>query len=125
MLHLCVAARSLAVAFSLGTLALAACSHSAYTVRPVASIAADTVGKPVERLEEAFGAPRRVDSTPTQRVYVWFLEQSPPGAPVGFHGCDMEVTVDIRSQHVLGYSLANVGWGKCRELERKIRIAER
>jgi hypothetical protein len=123
MLHLSIAVRPLALA--LGTVALAACSHSAYTVRPVASIAADTVGKPVQRLEEAFGAPRRVDSTPTKRVYVWFLEQVPPGAPSGYHGCDMEVTVDIRSQHVLGYSLANVGWGKCGEVERKIRIAER
>jgi len=123
MLRRCAAARLLTLA--LGTVALAACSHSAYTVRPVGSIAADNVGKPVQRLEEAFGEPRRVESTSTQRVYVWFLEQSPPGAPVGFHGCDMEVTVDIRSQHVLGYSLANVGWGKCRELERKIRIAAR
>jgi len=125
MLPLCVAVRPLVIALALGLVALAACSHSAYTVRPVASIAADTVGKPVQRLEEAFGAPRRVDSTPTQRVYVWFLEQVPPGAPSGFHGCDMEVTVDIRSQHVLGYSLANVDWGKCGEVERKIRIAER
>jgi hypothetical protein len=123
MLRLRAAARLLALA--LGMAALGACSHSAYTVRPVASIAADNVGKPVQRLEEAFGEPRRVDSTPTQRVYVWFLVQAPPGAPVGFHGCDMEVTVDIRSQHVLGYSFANVGWGKCGELERKIRIAAR
>jgi hypothetical protein len=36
----------------------------------------------------------------------------------------MEVTVDGRSEHVLGYSLANVGWGKCGDLERSIRVAE-
>jgi hypothetical protein len=26
---------------------------------------------------------------------------------------------------VLGYSLSNVGWGKCPEVARKIRVAER
>ena len=56
---------------------------------------------------------------------MWFLAEKPAGAPVGFHGCEMEVTVDARSEHVLGYSLSNVGWGKCREVERKIRVAER
>ena len=106
-----------------GSFALAGCGHSAYAVRPVPRIAADNVGQPVSRLREAFGAPRRVDSTPTKMIYTWFLAQSPPGAPQGFHGCDMEVTVDIRSEHVLGYSLANVGWGKCHDLSRKVRIA--
>ena len=76
------------------------------------------------RLEEAFGAPRKVDRTPTKLVYDWFLAQAPAGAPVGFHGCEMEVTVDIRSEHVLGYSLANIGWGRCQDVQRKIRIAE-
>lgn len=109
----------------LGSLLLSACGHSAYAVRPVPRIAADNVGKPVSRLREALGAPRKVDTTPTKLIYVWFLEQAPPGAPAGFHGCDLEVTVDIRSEHVLGYSLANVGWGKCPELKRKIRVAER
>jgi hypothetical protein len=109
----------------LGSWILAGCGHSAYAVRPIPRIASDNVGKPVVRLEEAFGKPRKVDTTPTKLVYVWFLEQVPAGAPVGFHGCELEVTVDIRSTHVLGYSLANVGWGKCRELERKIRVAER
>ncbi len=115
----------LARVVALGSLLLAGCSHSGYAVRPLPRIAADNVGKPVSRLQEALGAPRKVDTTSTKLIYVWFLEQSPPGAPAGFHGCDMEVTVDIRSEHVLGYSLANVGWGKCRDLERKIRIAER
>src|SRR5882757_6463279 len=103
-----------------GIVLLTGCGHSGYDVRPVARIAADNVGKPVSRLRDAFGAPRKVDATSTKLVYVWFLEQSPPGAPLGFHGCEMEVTVDIRSEHVLGFSLANVGWGRCREMERKI-----
>lgn len=106
-------------------LALAACGHSGYAVRPVPRIAADNVGQPVSRLQEAFGAPRKVERTPTQLTYVWFLEQTPPGAPVGFHGCEMEVTVDARSRHVLGYSLSNIGWSKCPEVRRKILIAER
>jgi hypothetical protein len=105
--------------------ALAGCGHSDYAVRPVPSIAAETVGKPVRRLEEAFGAPRKVETTPTKQVYFWFVEQSPAGAPAGFHGCEMEVTVDIRSEHVLGYSLANVGWGRCRDALRRIRVAAR
>lgn len=105
-------------------LAFAGC-HSTYAVRPVPRIAADSVGKPVSRLQEAFGQPRKIDTTPTKEVYVWFLAQKPDGAPTGFHGCEMEVTVDARSEHVLGYSLSNVGWAKCREVERKIRIAER
>lgn len=88
-------------------------------------IAADSVGKPVARLQEAFGKPRKIDTTPTKEVYVWFLAQRPDGAPDGFHGCELEVTVDARSEHVLGYSLSNIGWSKCREVERKIRVAER
>ena len=83
------------------------------------------VGKPVQGLKDDFGPPRKVETTPTKMVYVWFLEQVPPGAPMGFHGCELEVTVDIRSDHVLGYALANVGWGRCREIEHRIRVAQR
>jgi hypothetical protein len=117
--------RVLGCAFALAVLALAACRGSGYAVRPIPRIAADSVGKPVRRLQDAFGQPRKVDVTPTKQVYVWFLEQKPDGAPAGFHGCELEVTVDPRSEHVLGYSLSNIGWSKCGEVERKIRIAER
>jgi hypothetical protein len=110
---------------ALAALGLAACGHSAYAVRSVPSIAAGNVGKPVSRLQEAFGEPRKIDQTSTKWVYVWFLPQKPAGAPAGFHGCEMEVTVDARSQTVLGYSLSNIGWSNCGEVERKIRIAER
>jgi hypothetical protein len=112
------------VVIAAAALAFAGC-HSTYAVRPVPRIAADSVGKPVSRLQEAFGQPRKIDTTPTKEVYVWFLPQKPAGAPDGFHGCEMEVTVDARSEHVLGYSLSNVGWAKCREVARKIRVAER
>jgi hypothetical protein len=118
MLRICVAV------LATGTAALVGCAHSDYATRPIPAIAAGIVGKPVHRLEEAFGAPRKVDRTPTKLVYDWFLAQAPAGAPVGFHGCEMEVTVDIRSEHVLGYSLANIGWGRCQDVQRKIRIAE-
>jgi hypothetical protein len=107
-----------------GAVALAACGHPEFVVRPIPRIAADSVGKPVKRLKDALGAPRKVDTTPTKLVYVWFLKQVPAGAPDGFHGCEMEVTVDIRSEHVLGYSMANVGWGNCHDVLRKIRVAE-
>ena len=106
-------------------LALCAC-HSGYAVRPVPRIAADNVGKPVSRLQEAFGEPRKIDTTPTKFVYVWFLPQKPKQeAPTGFHGCEMEVTVDLRSKRVLGYSLSNIGYSNCRDVERRIRVAER
>jgi hypothetical protein len=114
----------IAAAAVLGSMALAGCGHSGYAVRPIGRIAADNVGKPVSRLQEVFGAPRKIDTTSNKLVYVWFVKQAPAGAPVGFHGCEMEVTVDIRSEHVLGYSLSNVGWGECREVERKIRLTE-
>ena len=110
---------------ALGILMAAACGHSGYAVRSVPNIAADNVGKPVSRLQEAFGEPRKIDQTSTKWVYVWFLPQKPAGAPVGFHGCEMEVTVDARSQRVLGYSLSNIGWSNCRQVERRIRVAER
>jgi hypothetical protein len=111
-------------AVAAAVLALVGC-HGTYAVRPIPRIAADSVGKPVARLQEAFGKPRKIETTPTKEVYVWFLAQKPDGAPAGFHGCEMEVTVDTRSEHVLGYSLSNIGWSKCREVERKIRVAER
>jgi hypothetical protein len=117
--------RVTAVAVALGILMSAGCGHSGYAVRSVPKIAADNVGKPVGRLQEAFGHPRKIDQTSTKWVYVWFLPQKPAGAPVGFHGCEMEVTVDARSQRVLGYSLSNIGWSNCREVERRIRVAER
>ena len=109
----------------MAVLLLAACGQSGFAVRPIPRIAADNVGKPVSRLQEAFGDPRKIDQTSTKWVYVWFLPQKPPGAPTGFHGCEMEVTVDPRSQRVLGYSLSNIGWSNCREVERRIRVAER
>ena len=115
---------AMTLTMTLGTLAAAGCSQSGYAVRPVPRIAADNVGKPVSRLQEAFGDPRKIDQASTKWVYVWFFPQKPPGAPVGFHGCEMEVTVDARSQRVLGYSLSNIGWSDCREIERKIRVAE-
>jgi hypothetical protein len=114
-----------AAAVALGVLCAAGCGHAGYAVRPVSAIAADNVGKPVSRLQEAFGEPRKVDRTSMRWVYVWFLPQQPPGAPTGFHGCEMEVTVDPRSQQVLGYSLSNIGWANCHEMERRIRVAER
>jgi hypothetical protein len=112
-------------AAALGILSLIGCGHSAYAVRSVPRIAADNVGKPVSRLQEAFGEPRKVDQASTKWTYVWFLPEKPSGAPVGFHGCEMEVSVDPRSQRILGYSLSNIGWAKCGEVERKIRVAER
>jgi hypothetical protein len=117
--------RIVAMSAALAGLALAACGQAGYAVRPVPRIAADNVGKPVSRLREAFGEPRKIDTTPTKLTYVWFLEQSPAGAPAGFHGCELEVAVDPRSEHVLGFSLSNIGWAKCPDIERKIRIAER
>jgi hypothetical protein len=117
--------RVTAAAMALGILTSAGCGNSGYAVRPVPRIVADNVGKPVSRLQEAFGEPRKIDQTSTRWVYVWFLPQNPAGAPTGFHGCEMEVTVDARSQRVLGYSLSNIGWSSCREVERKIRVAER
>jgi len=106
-------------------LAFAGCQSPGYAVRPVSRIAADSVGKPVSRLEDAFGQPRKIETTPTREIYVWFFAETPAGAPVGFHGCEMEVTVDAHSAHVLGYSLSNIGWSKCGEVQRKIRVAER
>src|ERR1700678_2934217 len=115
---------AMTLAMTLGTLGGGGCGPSGDAVRPVPRIAAENVGKPVSRLQEAFGDPRKIDQASTKWVYVWFFPQKPAGAPVGFHGCEMEVTVDARSQRVLGYSLSNIGWSDCREVERKIRVAE-
>ena len=117
--------RSLRCALGTAALALAACHSAGYAVRPVPRIAADSVGKPVHRLEEELGQPRKIDASTNKHVYVWFLEQKPDGAPAGFHGCELEVTVDARSDQVLGYSLSNVGWAQCGQVERKIRVAAR
>jgi hypothetical protein len=118
--------RLTAAACVLGTVALAGCSGSGYAVRPVPRIAADNVGKPVSVLQEAFGEPRKIDRTSTKLVYVWFLPQKPKeGAPSGFQGCEMEVTVDARSQRILGYSLSNIGWSTCHDVQRRIRVAQR
>jgi len=104
---------------------LLGCS-GAYAVRPVARIAADNVGKPVSRLQEVFGEPRKIDSTATREIYVWFLPLKPKdGSPSGFHGCEMEVSVDPSSERVLGYSLSNIGWSLCSEVERRVRVASR
>jgi hypothetical protein len=112
-------------ALGVALLAFAGCHGSGYAVRPVPRIAADSVGKPVSRLEDAFGQPRKIETTATQEIYVWFFAETPAGAPVGFHGCEMEDTVDAHSAHVLGYSLSNIGWSKCGDVQRKIRVAER
>jgi len=113
-----------ATALMMSALTLAACGHSEFAVRPIPRIAADDVGQPIDRLQEAFGEPRKIDKRPTQLLYVWFIAQSPAGAPAGFHGCEMEVTVDARSQRVLGYSLSNIGWSKCADVKRKVRVTQ-
>src|SRR5258706_5513326 len=96
--------RVAAAAIAMAVLFLAACAQSGFAVRPIPRIAADNVGKPVSRLQEAFGPPRKIDTTPTKLVYVWFMEQTQPGATVGFNGCDIAVTYDARTHLVLRYS---------------------
>src|ERR1700723_4072979 len=109
-----------------GAVVLGGWSGSGYAVVPVPRTAADTVGKPVSVLQEAFGEPRKIDKTSTKLVYVWFLPQKPKeGAPSGFQGCEMEVTVDARSQRVLGYSLSNIGFSTCGDVQRRIHVAQR
>lgn len=117
--------RVVAAAIAMASVTLAGCGHSSYVVRPVPRIAADNVGKPVSRLQEALGAPRKIDATSTKLVYVWFLDQTPAGAPAGFHGCELEVAVDPRSEYVLGFSMSNIGWAKCPDVARKIHLADR
>jgi hypothetical protein len=105
---------------------MAACGGSGYAVRPVPRIVADNVGEPVKVLQEAFGEPRKIDKTTANFVYVWFLEQKPrDGRTAGLQGCEMEVTVDARSRRILGYSLSNIGWSACRDVQRRIRVAQR
>jgi hypothetical protein len=104
-------------------LAVCACGSSGFAMRPVPRIAADSVGQPVSRLNDAFGEPRKVDATATKVLYVWFIAQTPAGAPAGFHGCELEATVDPRSNRVLGYSLSSLGWSQCKDIERRIRVA--
>ncbi|HUX72759.1 MAG TPA: hypothetical protein VMV25_02540 [Steroidobacteraceae bacterium] len=118
-------ARIAVCSLGLALIALGACSSSGYALRAVPRIVADDVGMPVDRLQHTFGAPRRIDRTATSLVYFWFIAQVPAGAPAGFHGCDLEVAVDARTRRVLGYSLANVGWSRCRDIKRRIRVAAR
>jgi hypothetical protein len=115
----------MAAAIAVSVVVLGACGQSGFAVRPIPRIAADNVGLPVSRLQEAFGPPRKIETGATKLVYVWFMEETPPGAPAGFHGCEMEVTVDARTRHVLGYSLSNIGWAKCPDVQRKIHVAAR
>src|SRR5580704_1147447 len=118
--------RPTTAACALATLVIAGCSSSGYAVRPVPRIAADNVGKPVSVLQEAFGEPRKIDKTATKMVYVWFLPQKPKeGTHSGFQGCEMEVTVDPRSQRVLGFSLSNIGYSSCGDVQRRIHVAQR
>ena len=91
--------RSTAIALSAAA-TLAGCGHSAFAVRPLPRIVAENLGKPVSRLQDTFGEPRKIEVMPTKLVYVWFIPQAPAGAPQGFHGCEMEVTVDARSTYV-------------------------
>jgi hypothetical protein len=116
--------RIVAAAMVMAGLLLGACGHSEFAVRTMPRIAAGAVGQPVQRLQEALGVPRKIDTGPTKLIYVWFLPQVPAGAPQGFHGCELEVTVDPRSDHILGYTLSNIGWGSCVEIRRKVRIVE-
>lgn len=116
-----VAYRLLA-AVGIGILLLG-CS-GAYAVRPVARIAADNVGKPVSGLQEVFGEPRKIESGANRETYVWFIPMKPKdGSPSGFHGCEIEVSVDPLTLRVLGYSLSNIGWASCSDVERRIRVA--
>jgi hypothetical protein len=118
--------RGPAGALTLVMMALLGCGGSGFAVRPVPRIVADNVGKPVSVLQEAFGDPRKIDTTPTKLIYVWFLPQKPKDAsPSGFQGCEMEVTVDARSQLILGYSLSNIGWSTCGDVQRRIRVSQR
>jgi hypothetical protein len=95
-----------------------------YAVRPVGRIAADHVGMPVSTLQEVLGEPRKIETSTTRETYVWFLAQKPKyGSPSGFQGCEMEVSVDPFSHRVLGYSLSNIGWTTCSDVERRIRVA--
>ncbi len=110
---------ALAAGLALGA-ASSGCSDPGLALRPVPRILADGVGEPVSRLQDAFGEPRKIDTAAVNPVYVWFLPQTPAGAPTGLHGCEMEVTVDGRSKRVLGFALSNIGWTRCREIQRRV-----
>jgi len=58
-------------------------------------------GRPVNRLQMP-SVSGKIDTTPNRLVYVVFSSRHPQGAG-GFHGCEMEVTVDPRSQRILGF----------------------
>ncbi len=109
----------------IAALGLAACGSSGYALRPVPRILAEAVGGPVSRLQETLGEPRKIDATSTRDVYVWFLARASTAAATGFHGCELEVTVDPRSQRVLGYSQSNIGGSSCGEFQRRVRLAAR
>jgi hypothetical protein len=113
------------VCSSLFAIVLAGCASSGFAERPIPQILEENVGQPVGRLQEALGEPRKVDRSAANPVYVWFIPQAVEGASAGLHGCEMEVTVDARSQQVLGFSLSNIGWSKCRQISRRIRVASR
>jgi hypothetical protein len=72
--------RLAASSFAVVLVVLVGCSGSGYAVRPVPRIVADSVGKPVSGLQEAFGEPRKVDVTPTKLISVRF-----PGLRDGSH----------------------------------------
>jgi hypothetical protein len=110
--------------FCLAMCVLGGC-NGGYAVRPVPRILADGVNEPIAELVAIFGEPRKVDTTPTKLIYVWFLPQKPSNAsPSGFNGCEVEVSVDARSRRVLGYSQSNLNFGACRDVRRKIPVKE-
>jgi hypothetical protein len=107
-----------------GACALCGCD-AGYEVRPVPRIFADQVGQPIKELIELFGEPRKVDTTATRQLYVWYLPQKPSeGSPSGFNGCEVEVSVDARSSLVLGFSQTNLGYTTCAEVLRKVHVKE-
>jgi hypothetical protein len=108
------------------TIAMAVCARRMRSIWFAVRPSADR-GRQCRQTNDQLGSlqsARESDTTPPKRVRL-VPGQTPPGAPVGFHGCEMEVTVDARTQHVLGYSLSNIGWAKCPEVQRKIHVAER
>jgi len=83
-------------------------------------------GQAVSVLQEAFGEPRKIDKTSTKLVYVWFLPQKPKeGAPSDSRAARWKSPSMHARQRVLGYSLSNIGWSACRDVQRRIRVAQR
>jgi len=110
---------------ALAALGLAACGH----FWPMPSVRYEhrrrQCRKAGQSIAGAFGEPRKIDQNLDEvGVRVVFAAEA-AGAPAGFHGCEMEVTVDARSQTVLGYSLSNIGWSNCGEVERKFASRKR